>query len=116
MVSASRWPSSPWDHRRGAPWPNVRWWSPNAQRSLVGPHGEGVDDGDRAAVGGEGGLQDHRLVHVAAGGLEVADRADRPVTGVVVQQAAEDGGTVEPREAQPFDRALPAHQGGRVAV
>ena len=79
-------------------------------------HGQGVGDDDRARRGAEGGLQHHGAVQVAASCLCGIGGPDRPVTGVVAEEATEDRRAVEAWEAQPVDGAVPAHQRGAVAV
>jgi hypothetical protein len=72
-----------------------------AQCQRVGQHGP-------TARGPEDALHDHGLIGVAALAGEVTGRADRPVPGTVVQQAGEYRAAVEPRQAQPVHRAIPA--------
>ena len=69
--------------------------------ALVTPDRKGVGEHGGAARGGEGGLQDHRLVHVPAAGLELACGPDRETPAVGVEQAAEHRRPVEAGEAQP---------------
>jgi len=52
---------------------------------LVGTHGQSVYEGDRASIGGEGGLQHHGLVAVAPRGLEVAHWPEGPMAGSIVE-------------------------------
>src|SRR5205823_11330627 len=66
--------------------------------------------------GTDGRLEGHRPIEVAPGVLGRARRRDRPEAGVLVEQPGEHRGLVEPREAEPVDRAAPAHESGRVAV
>ena len=79
-------------------------------------HGQGVGDGDRARRRGEGGLQHHGAVQVAASHLGGARGPDRPVAGFVTEEATEDGRAVEAWEAQPVDRPVPAHQRRAVPI
>ena len=83
---------------------------------LVRPHRQCVDQGGGSRRRGEGGLENHGPVEVAALGLELAHRADGPVAGRVVEETSEDRGAVEGRKAQPFDRTLPVDQRCRVAI
>ncbi len=84
--------------------------------ALIATHGQGVDERDRARRGPERGLQQHRLVDVAATDLGVTRGTDRPVAGALVEDATEHRRAVEAREAQPVDRAVLADQGGRLAI
>ncbi len=84
--------------------------------TVANAHGEGINEGGRTGRGCERGLKDHRLVQVTARGPEVTSGMDRPVPGLVVEQACEHGRAVEPRKTKPFHRSIPAHQGCRVAI
>ena len=79
-------------------------------------HGQGVGDGDRTRRRAEGGLQHHGAVQVAASHLCGARGPDRPVAGLVTEEATEDRRAVEAGEAQPVDRPVPAHQRGAVPI
>ena len=80
-----------------------------ADRHRVGQH-------RGAGRGPEGRLQRHGLVQVGPAGLELARGPDREVPAGRVEDAGEDGGRVEPGEAQPVHRAGPAYQRRRAAV
>ena len=77
---------------------------------------ERVEQPDRAALGRERRLQDERIRQVTALAGELAGGTDRPVAGVGVEEAGEDGRPVEPRQAEPVDRAVAADQRRGVAV
>ncbi len=91
---------------------------PQLVTTFVAPHHQRVGERDRAARGREGRLEHHRSVEVASARLEArpVGRSDRPMSGGVVEDPPEDGGRVEPGEAQPVDRAAPAHQRATSAV
>jgi hypothetical protein len=84
--------------------------------ALVRAAGQQVRQHNHARVRLEAGLQHQRPVDVAARRRRLADRSDRPVAALVVQQPGEDRRRVEAREAEPVDRASTAHQRRRVAV
>ena len=65
-------------------------------------------------VGRERRLEDERVrQRSGARVVNVAGRADRPVPGVGVEDAREHGGAVEPRQAQPVDRAVACRRARR---
>ena len=78
-----------------------------------------VDDLQHAPGGVEVGLEHERAVAVAAlRARHLGGGREQPAAvGLVAEQRGEAGGRVEPREAQPVDRAVAAHQrrGLRVA-
>src|SRR5262249_7860698 len=57
-----------------------------------------------------------RLGDVLARDLRVADGPDAPAARALVEQVAEHRRAVEPRAAQPVDRAVAPDERGRVAV
>ena len=71
---------------------------------------------DAAGRGAKGGLEHHRVVDVATSDLGVGRGVDRPVTGLVVEDAPEHRWAVEAGEAQPVDRSGAAHERGRMTV
>ncbi len=75
-------------------------------------HRQGVGERDRAGRRAKRGLRHHRPVQVAASHLCGSHGPHRPVAGVFTEEAAEDRGAVEAREAQPVDRSVPTHEGG----
>ena len=76
-----------------------------------------VEQGDRAGVRGEGGLEGGGVSDVLSRHLVAGRRLELPVPVVVVaEQAREAGGRVEPRQAEPVDRAVLADQRGGVPV
>ena len=79
-------------------------------------HGQGVGNDNRARRRAEGGLQHHGAVQVAASHLGGARGPDRPVAGLVTEEATEDRRAVEAGEAQPVDRSVPAHQRRAVPI
>ena len=79
-------------------------------------HGQRVGDGDRTRRRAEGGLQHHGAVQVAPGHLSGPGGPDRPVAGLVTEEATEDRWAVEAGEAQPVDRPVPAHQRSAVPI
>ena len=91
---------------------------PGAQivAAVVAAHRQGVGQHRDAGLRPERGVQHHRLVRVRPAGLEVAGRPDREMPATGIQDAAEHGGRVEPRETQPVHRPGPADQGRRAAV
>ncbi len=79
-------------------------------------HGQRVGDGDRTRRREEGGLQHHGAVQIAPGHLSGPGGPDRPVAGLVIEEATEDRWAVEAGEAQPVDRTVPAHQRSAVPI
>ena len=79
-------------------------------------HGQRVDDDRRPGGRAVGRLQHHRAIHVATGDRAGARRPQRPVARLLAQQPSEDRRAVEAREAQPVDRAVPAHQRRAVPI
>ena len=86
-------------------WP--RWPSANRHR---------VRQAHDAGVGREGRLEHQRAGQVAAGARERLGRADRPVTGVGIQDPREQGRAVVVRQAEPVDRPVQVDVRRRVAV
>ncbi len=86
---------------------------PDVMTSALGSEGQAVGESDRSRRGSEGGLEDQAVPEIASDRLEVSDGADRPVTGPRVQQPAEHRRGVEARGAEPVDRPVAPHQGGR---
>ncbi len=86
-------------------------------RSLAARRHE-VEHPDRALGGLEDGLQHQGVGQVAARDAHVLGRGrDLPAAvGLVAQQGGEAGVGIEPRPAQPVDRAVDGHQGGGLAV
>ena len=81
---------------------------------LVEGHGLHQESGSR--LGSEGRLEHHRVSEVPASDIRLVRGGDRPVPGVFVENPREHRRLVEPREAEPLDRALPADERARVAV
>jgi hypothetical protein len=81
-------------------------------------HRECVGDHDRPTVGHHRGLEHHRVVEIAARRAhDRRHRTDAVVSAVVVvQQPGKGAAGVEAPQAGPVDRAMAAHQGGRVTV
>ena len=77
-----------------------------------------VDDADRAVGGLEVGLEHERAGSVPTRGRRhLARRCDRPRSVLIgAQQAGEAGRGVEPGEAEPIDRSVPADDGRRLRV
>jgi len=94
----------------------VRRVAPEVVAALAGREGHGVDQAHAAGRGGEDRLDDERAGQVAALGGRRADGCDRPVAGVGVEDAGEDGRRVVMGHAQPVDRPVAVDQGGRRAV
>ena len=80
--------------------------------------GHAVDHPDHPVVGPVLGLQHQGVALVAAADLpDTPGRGEQPAAvGAVAEQGGEAGRRVEPGQAQPVDRPLPAHQPGRVGV
>jgi len=79
--------------------------------SFVAGDRQRVRQRHRAGRRDEGRLQKQGVVEVPAGDpLGTSRRADGPMPGAVVQDAAEHRRAVEAREAEPVDRAAKAHQ------
>ena len=72
--------------------------------------GERVEQPDRAGLGRERRVDDERAREIATFGCERARGSDRPVAGVGVEDAGEDGWAVEPWQAQPVDRPVIADE------
>ena len=97
---------------------------PDQDRGPVGARRHEVDDPHGAARRLPLGLQDQRVVLVAAVDPAASrrrapgrGRADPPLAvALVAQQRGQAGGRVEPRRAQPVHRAVPADQGRRLHV
>ena len=83
---------------------------------LIGLEGERLRESGHAALGSDLRLEDHGALEVPAAVIGRARRCDRPGARVLVEQPGEHRRPVEPREAQPVDRACAAHERGRVAV
>ena len=77
---------------------------------------ERVSQPHRAAVGRERGLDHERPREVAALARKGPRRPDRPVAGLWVEDATEDGAAVVAGQAEPVDRAVAGDECGRVAV
>ena len=77
-----------------------------------------VDHGRLAAIGLERGLEDQRVLAVAAARrLDLVVRRDQPeAVALAAQQLGEAGIRIEARPAQPVDRAVEADQRRRLAV
>ena len=94
----------------------VRRVAPEVVAALPGGEGHRVDQAHAAGRGGEGGLDDERARQVAALRGARPGRGDRPVPGVGIEDAGEDGRRVVVGHAQPVDRPVAVDQRGRRAV
>ena len=94
--------------------------TPRPRAPRLGRPGAGheVDHPDRAVLGLELGLQDQGVAAVAAPDApDPTGRGDPPVAiAPVAEQRREAGPGVEAGQAQPVDRAVPAHQGRGLGV
>ena len=96
--------------------------TPSTIRTTSGASPRGrheVDDPHRAVGGVPLGLQHEGVAAVAPPGARAARRPARAASGrrsVVAEQRGEAGGRVEPGQAQPVDRPVPADQGGGLQV
>ncbi len=88
------------------------------QHRIGAAYRHAVGHPDDARGGGELGLQHQRAGQVPAPDLaDPAGRGDLPVTiPLVAEQRGETGFGIEPGQAQPVNRAVPADQRGRVQV
>jgi len=77
-----------------------------------------VDHPDHAVVGAVLGLEHQGVAQVAAADLPHRPGRGEPPAAValVAEQCGEAGRRVEPGQAQPVDRPIPAHQPGGVGV
>jgi hypothetical protein len=85
---------------------------------VIGAPRHAVHQPDHALAGAELGLQHQGLAPVAAGhAVGAAGRGDPPEPVLLTaQQRGEAGAGVEPRQAQPVDRPVPARQRGGMPV
>jgi hypothetical protein len=90
----------------------VRRVAPEVVAALAGGEGHRVDEAHAAGRGGEGRLDHERAGQVAALGGAGADRRDRPVAGVGVEDPREERGRVVVGHAQPVDRAVEVDERG----
>ena len=80
--------------------------------AVVGMQRHEVGQRRAALCGVESGGDDHRVLDVAALDIGGATGTDRPEAARLAEDAREERGGVEAREAGPVDRSAPAHERG----
>lgn len=77
---------------------------------------QGLNEHSASGGSGQPGLEHQRATAiVSAGGGDTAG-SEAPVARILVEEAPEQGGRVEPGKAQPFDDAVQTHKGRAVRV
>ena len=101
---------------RGAPQENVRRSFAEFVSPVARTHGKCVGDRDRTGRCAQRGLQHHGAVQVAPAHFRRVGGPEEPVPGVLVEEATEGRGAVEPWEAEPVDRPIPTDQRSAVPI
>ena len=83
---------------------------------LLGPERHSVGQPSHARGRAHGRLEHHRAVEVAAFALDLVEGGDRPIAGGSIEHTTEHRRRIEPREAQPVDRAVGGHECRGMAV